>query len=366
MQKVLVKEIYCEHREGPTKVSFITPVFNQESIISEVIRSISENSSLNSEILVLDDNSDDSTSQKCIEALREVFRTNLNVKRVKLYKSRIQIFETLSDSILIQESNSEVIIEIQADITILEMNFDAKIHSHFEKNEKLAIISGRGIDDVAAVKSYLNGIGSEISLGATIYSHFFFLFLKIFCIERLFKAFRYKIKSYKYKVFKKAQLVETCEFDEKFLPFPSIERFNETGRAGRLGRFVDKEYDGALAPNRLYIGKQFRSVVMRGPLALKKSIFYELGGLDFMRFFQGFDDADLCVRIHESGKWKIAYCPVGFSAPLTRGSMRKKKSRIDLFLITLHLCRIGMRRRSSSLFKFLKRMSNVNLEEEEL
>jgi glycosyltransferase involved in cell wall biosynthesis len=352
IRNLLVSELYSDKRDGDSRISFVIPVFNQEFVISEVIKGISSNCSLPIEILVLDDHSKDNSSKVSINTLKEAFKENLGIVRVLHCRSKVQLFEVMCDSILINLSNSEIVVDVQADITIKEPNFDLKIVSHFQDKKNLALLSGRGIEQVTAVKSYLEGVGSEIALGKNLQEHIFFLLLRVLRLHSAFKLLKFKMKTLKVPVLESIQEPNLDIADQ--LPFPSLQDFSSTGRAGRLGRLVDFEYDDLLAPDHIYMGKRYKNVVMRGPLAFRKSALTELGGLNFKAFFQGFDDSDFSVRIHQSTKWEIGYCPIGFSAPLFRGSMRKNKSILDLILLTINILRIQPFKGKSALSKFLR------------
>ena len=68
--------------------------------------------------------------------------------------------------------------------------------------------------------------------------------------------------------------------------------FLASGLAGRMGQFVDFKTDHTSFSRKLYVGQ----TIMRGPILFNREKYFELGGLDSLRFFQGFDDHDFCAR----------------------------------------------------------------------
>lgn len=354
IEKLFVHEVIRLKRIGDSEVSVIIPVFNQEDVIEGVIKSIANTSGMNIEILVLDDHSQDSTCELARRCLEEIFNTHQNIKQVTLGRCRVQLFEVLCDSLLIASSESPIVVDVQADITILEPNFDFKIWNCFDKYPELSLLSGRGIERISAVNSYLSGLGAEISLGRNLRSHFFYLFFNMIGQRDLGKKIRHKIDHRRFLNKRNRNTLDKIKVKQNFDPYPNKSQFKSIGRAGRLGNLVDKEFDDLEIRETLYIGERFKSVVMRGPLAFRKIAFNEVGGLDYLSFYQGFDDCDLSLRLHRNGKWTIGYLPIVFSAPISRGSMRKKKTRMDLLFATCHLCRIQLFRRTSVLFKFLQ------------
>lgn len=357
IRKLLLKEEFSLRRgEGGEKIeiSVIIPAFNQEEIIYEIIRNIVTHSSMNIEILVCDDHSTDSTNSIAKRVLEEMFINHTKIKHVKLNRSRIQLFEVLCDSLLIHQSEAPIVVDVQADISILEQNFDAKIWKIFEENPNLALLSGRGIDKISSVEPYLKSVGSEIALGRNLPLHLFFMIFILIGKRDLGKKINYKIETRRKSKAFQDNSTNLVKKDTAFDPYPKLSVFGSTGKAGRLGVLVDKEHDDFKIRENLYMGERFENVVMRGPLAIRRAAFDEVGGLDFLSFFQGFDDSDLAIRLHESQKWQLAYRPILFSAPLISGSMRKKKTRGDLISLTLHLLRIQFFRHRSSLFRFLQ------------
>jgi len=96
--------------------------------------------------------------------------------------------------------------------------------------------------------------------------------------------------------------------------------FRLTGQAGRLGASIANPV--ALRPDPLaYIGGS----VIRGPLALKRADYLEIGGFDLDHFFLGNDDHDLIMRAQLELGRTGAYVPVQFSSPLDAGSTRKPR-----------------------------------------
>ena len=90
---------------------------------------------------------------------------------------------------------------------------------------------------------------------------------------------------------------------------------------GRIGGLVDVP---AVLHGRdtLYL----HETVMRGPYALDRRRFLDVGGFDTGRFFLGNDDHDLAVRAWRDFGYRVGYTPVVFSSPLELGTTRRTRT----------------------------------------
>jgi hypothetical protein len=370
-EKLLIRQIYEAYDDHEiAEVSIIIPVFNQEEKIEKTIVGASELCGLTHEIIILNDCSSDQTGEVCRRVLSNLFQQSSLLKRVKLMESRVQLFETLCDHILIKNSRSEYIIEIQADIEMLQNNFGTILRNRFKENASLAMVSGRGIVTAKNVAEYFNTVGTEIAFGSTIGQHLLGALIRVFRLKKPVDYFSYRYRLIIRRVFQ--QRIGLTQVREVKLHsplrkdvFPSDQEFANSGVAGRLGQLVDEEEFSVGAPQKIYVGpkcigvgesccKDLRlPIIMRGPLAIRRSAYIEVQGLDWKAFFLGFDDSDLCVKIHSSKKWTVAYAPIDFRSPLEGGSTRKKKSAKDIFWLTVHILRIQFKRKNSSLALYL-------------
>jgi glycosyltransferase involved in cell wall biosynthesis len=89
---------------------------------------------------------------------------------------------------------------------------------------------------------------------------------------------------------------------------------------GKLGRLVEHPHR-RYPPNTIYLSH----TVNRGPLALRRAMVEELGWLDEEHYVLGDDEHDLFARAWAQKKWRTAFFPVEFNAPLAWGSTRKQR-----------------------------------------
>ena len=90
---------------------------------------------------------------------------------------------------------------------------------------------------------------------------------------------------------------------------------------GKLGNLVEQPHQ-VYPPDTIYLSH----TVNRGPLALRRSMVKELGWLDEEHYVLGNDDHDLFARAWAQKRWRTAFFPVEFRAPLEWGSTRKPRS----------------------------------------
>jgi len=331
-------ELEREDREGQL-VSIVMPIHNQENKIAKIIESVSANLTNPTEFIILDDYSSDNSYINAKKALVNIFQNNYLISKVTILKSKLPLFETLSDAILFELANSEFIIEIQADMEIVERGFDSKLIRFLSKDPELALISGRGIHKIEKIrKLYLNSIGACDGLSDKLFKHLLKVFLIL--LRNLLPS------TMRDKIFK-TNNSQKIKFSGVALPgiYPSYDDFH--GLAGRLDQAINYAVPNEILSKELiYYGE----TVMRGPLAIRKIQYSLVGGLDFKSFFQGFDDHDLCVRIRKLG-FKVAYVPIGFLSPYEEGTGRAKKKTLGLLFYAFHACRIQFFRKKSSLYK---------------
>lgn len=144
-------------------VSFLIPVHNQELIIAQNIMSIVVNASLDFELIVINDKSRDRTKEELDRILNsEILEKYDNCVAIKYYESTIPVYETKCDDFGISLANTEYVIEIQADMQLLEEGFDAKLLKILEGNPNLLGISGRATHKFEALS--LKALERETSL----------------------------------------------------------------------------------------------------------------------------------------------------------------------------------------------------------
>lgn len=272
--------------EGEVLVDFVVPVFNQAEIIVRNLQSIVESSMLANCVVVVVDSSTDETLHRVMAwADGQSWRSG-QTRRVIVAATSEPVFETIADSVGIALTSARFIIEVQADMLVAQQAFDACLVGALEAQADLIAVSGRGTQPQILAPAWAQSRGSVVS--------------------RLLEQFSAR--------WERVRLKNASAYS------PSRLSYWIGGRVGRLGDFIDmplKKPDR----NLLYLGQ----TVMRGPLALRRSYFEELGGFDTARFFLGDDDHDLMLRAWHRRGYRCGYAPVGFSSPLADGSTRRER-----------------------------------------
>lgn len=319
-------------------ISVVMPVYNQETIISKVLENLMKNMTLPYELLLLDDASSDSTLGKIKEVFSNILiQEHQNLCHVRIYRNKISKFETYCDHFLFERSNSEFILELQADMIINDYGFDSRMLSAMSQQEKLCILSGRGVENFESVLNlYMNSLGTD---RAQVRSLFLYLVLRMLSQMKYFLRFRRNNSE--------ANQANSVATSTPTFMEVSDSDFLKYGNAGRLGQSIENKISHqVLQEKKLYLG----DTVMRGPLLVRRNLYQGLGGFDKNSYFQGFDEHDLCARAKRKA-YSVGYTPVDFESPPTLGTTRKRRSLKTEILIVANIIRISKSKRGSGLFK---------------
>ena len=321
------------------EVSFIIPVHNQREIIGNNIKSLLSCLTLNSEIIFIDDASSDGSKEEILNAIAGDLPQE--IKQIFLYRFEHSIFESACDDFGIRRASGKFIIEIQADMQMLEIGFDKKMTKALEENPDIFMLSGRGVmrfGEIAEI--YSRSLGTESNFSKSLRSSFW---------KNVIKVIRKKEEVR----FNEPKLTTTTANNSllRNLIFPTREEFSKFGKAGRLGPLI--EINPIDPRGHLYIG----DTVMRGPICFIRERYAELGGFDLQSFFLGYDEHELNLRARILKGWSSCYLNIDFVSPLSHGSMRKSrtlKSKIELYL--------ALKRISRSTSNFLSNYEKIKSE----
>ena len=262
--------------------------------------------------------------------------------RIRLYTSRRQLFETRCDDFGIRVSEAKYVLEIQADMLIRDLGFDARYLKAMKSHRELIAISGRGchtFNEIAAAYS--------LSMGAATFDNMNFpnflinrlrTFLRIF-----FSTFISQKENSEAQNSQKVQVIFPT--DEVY---PMLNHFEKSGRAGKLGKLVELSDDAPqYFKNVVWVG----DTVMRGPLFIDKSKYIELGGFNLGNFFLGYDEHDLFLRAAHHG-YRCGYVATKFDSPLNMGSTRSRRTLSTEIALTWNVLRIQIGREGTALKRF--------------
>jgi glycosyltransferase involved in cell wall biosynthesis len=133
--------LYEKYSDKPVEFSVIVPVFNQENIIKKNILSIIDTMDGDYELIIILDSCVDSTENILLELFKNKFRDNL--VRIILIRQQTPVFETTCDNMGFVISSGKYILEIQADMEMVEYSFNKNLARGMEKYDDIIGISGR-------------------------------------------------------------------------------------------------------------------------------------------------------------------------------------------------------------------------------
>jgi hypothetical protein len=241
------------------------PTFNHEQCILETLSCLLTSISCPSELIVLDDGSEDRTVELVTSFLKSA-GSNCLVEAIVL-RNDVPIFETACDNICFNLAAAPYVIEVQADIFIRHPGFDMAFHRALD--EGAASVSGRcghAFNLLATPRS---------RIGAVMARH----------VRRLLKAPMY------------------------------VGLAGENVETGDISTWLGKRYSC--------------ETVNRGPWALLKSDLETFGYLDERHFFLGSDDHDFHRRAYAGGKRRPYYVPVQIRSPLKHGASRWQRTGLN-------------------------------------
>jgi glycosyltransferase involved in cell wall biosynthesis len=286
------------------------------------------------ELIIIDDGSRDKTLSELLSIEIDFVRYP-NLKSVTLYRNRLSRFETFCDTFGMEISRGKYLLEVQADMLIDDVGFDLRLIECFRVDQKIVAISGRGVETLAPIiLDYKQVLGTDRARTSS---------FARYLIERANYQVKRLIKSL--ILFKNHEIIANKHLGSaQYFREKQDDEFLVSGCAGRLGQLINFNVDPANFSRKLYIGQ----TVMRGPLMFDREKYFNLGGLDKFRFFQGFDDHDFSARALLNGL-KVAYTPVSFESPLELGSTRRSRSLVTEILIAVYTLRIKKARLSTAL-----------------
>lgn len=326
---VLIKESIGS---AAPEISVVIPLFNQSAIIGRVLNSVLDNLTLPAQIIVIDDKSNDGSST---QVKKWIGNQKDSVHTFQLFRANHSLYETACDVFGIEKSTCENVIEIQADMLIEDPGFDQRLLDALTSSSDLFLISGRGTGLWSdASNEYKASLGASIAHGNSI---------RVFA----FNQFRGWVgKKIRRNSLKNSQKEVDLNLD---LALPTAEHFIKTGISGVVGAEI------AILPDFKAddLRKLYKSeTVMRGPIIISKTKYFEVGGFDGESFFLGFDDHDLTFRAWCKKGYRCAYMPIRFHSPTDAGSTRKSRSLVQIIELTLELFRVRNARKASYLYNY--------------
>lgn len=335
------------------RCAVVMPVYNQESIISENIRSLADAMVLPSELVIVDDASTDASLREILTAVEMLSKSSHSFVTIKVIRFSSCVFETRCDVAGFAESTAPFLLEVQADMTITEQGFDRKMVEALLAFDDLLMLSGRGTEPLLPIAaSYRNGVGTD---GAGSPRLFKYVARRAVAQVTFLAASALRGRGQRPKGnggghasmdLPAGRMGIAPEHESQLSPSPT--EFILTQRAGRVGGLIEIQpaaHD--LSSGTIWVGQ----TVMRGPLMIHRQRYDMSGGLDPARFFLAFDDHDLACRAYRDHGLRCGYMPIGFSSPLEHGTTRRRRSLSTEWHIFRNILRVRRERLSSALFE---------------
>lgn len=299
------------------RISFVLTIHNHALILEKVLLGILSSSSLNIEIIIVDDNSKDDSFLRLSQLVANKHLPK-NLTRITYIRNFIQKFEVDCENTGSKFVRGEYLCFVQGDMVIQDLFFDKRLISALVQYPAIGAISGTSVkvDVIKSVNRWVKSPGhSLINLKLLPFLYQTYLSKK----HKYQKNFHLK-KSHKNNQdtiwAEDLTDLSTCSLD--FYKYGQI-RYGDNSK-GINQKIIDSKI--------IFVGR----LINRGPIFLKTKIFQSINGFDSKSYFQGFDDYEFSLRLG-SLNFLVAYSPINFISEKDWGAGKKKKSIWTYFLI---------------------------------
>lgn len=312
------------------QIGFVVPVHNQQELILEVLNGIYINTTLPLRLIIVLDHCTDKTESIVLGWVKQIIEVSSRVISITLLTSNVNLHETLADNIAFRIlSEPEIIVDVQADIILLEKNFDLKVLAIFEKYQDIAAISARGTE------SWPRDYKAQFSIRN---------FLKVLRKQKIESP----AKTVAYPAIRKNLVLTIENFLADNLPF------------GRFGNDINSL--PTYPANEKFIW--LKETVMRGPLAFRNSTLKDLGYLNSISHPLSYDDHEYFLRVWREKKMRVAFYPFDYLSELHWGSERAPKAFNDKIFNLMCQWQAHVNSKNSALVKYKEELFETYLEKE--
>jgi hypothetical protein len=127
---------------------------------------------------------------------------------------------------------------------------------------------------------------------------------------------------------------------------PLLADFIQTSKAGYLSAYDITNKSGFNTTGSVWLGQ----TVMRGPIALDRSKYLNVGGFDLESCFLGFDDHEITLRAYQKFRFRVGFLPIGYQSSMEWGATRRKRSLKQSRIAILNCLRIANKRKLTNLY----------------
>jgi len=359
-----MKPLLCfdmEYSHVNPALTFVLTTFNQEFLINKVIHSIVDHSSLPSELIIIDDKSEDETLSKILKMVGDENWDYGHLSKVSVYRNTTSRFETFCDDFGIRLAKTDHVVLVQSDVILTEKKFDTTLIASLKYFPDIMMVSARGTEPIHPIANFFqNSNGSVISLGR------FALFMTKRNIRKSIQGFISYICVVSYFIESKIASLRSNrkskfainEVEELYFAVerPFLADFIQAGKAGYLSYYDVTRESGFEKIAMVWLGQ----TIMRGPIALDRTKYLEVGGFDLGSCFLGFDDHEIALRAYLKFKYRVGFLPIGYKSSLEWGTTRRPRSLKQSRIAIYHCLRIANNRKLTSLYN-IKDKNTISL-----
>jgi glycosyltransferase involved in cell wall biosynthesis len=132
-----------QYNAGEIIYSVVMPIYNQEDIIVDNLKSIITNTLDNFEIILILDFCFDDTEKNVLTFFDTLQNAPEKLIDVTIFKNDKPLFETKCDNIGFKHSRGTYCLEIQADMTMTELGYNIHLTKPFKMFNNVIAVSGR-------------------------------------------------------------------------------------------------------------------------------------------------------------------------------------------------------------------------------
>jgi len=138
------KNIYVDPHINSIVYSVVVPVYNQEGIITQTVKSIIEHTRDNFEVIIILDFCFDQTEKNLMDFIKDFTPSTDHFIQITIFKNNEKpLFETKCDNIGFKTAKGKYCVEIQADMIMTEPAYNLHLAKPFLKNDNIIAVSGR-------------------------------------------------------------------------------------------------------------------------------------------------------------------------------------------------------------------------------
>ena len=158
----MYKKIYQLKHPNDIIYSIVMPVYNQENIIVENIKSIIDHTVGYFEIIIILDFCFDNTEKNIMEWVETYENKSNHFIQILLFKNDEPLFETACDNIGFKHSSGKYCLEIQSDMKMTEMGYNVQLTKPFTILPNVIAVSGRCAHNLFNHEIGIGKLGSNV------------------------------------------------------------------------------------------------------------------------------------------------------------------------------------------------------------